>query len=35
LAVVGDGEFLDLFDGARVLNRDGSVVAQSLQEEIS
>src|SRR5580765_6079956 len=32
-AVVGDRQFLNLFDGARVLDRDGSVVAQGLQEE--
>jgi hypothetical protein len=32
-AVVGDGQFLDLLDGARVIDGDGGVVAQRVQEE--
>ena len=31
-AVIGDGEFLDLFDGAGVVDGDGGVVGQGLQE---
>ena len=31
-AVVGDGEFLDLFDGAGVVDGDGGVVGHGLQE---
>lgn len=32
-AIVGDREFLDLLDGARVFNRDGRVIAERVQEE--
>ena len=32
-AVVGDGEFLDFFHGARVVNGDGRVVAEGMKEE--
>ena len=32
-AIVGDGEFLNLLDGARVFNGDGGVVAECVQEE--
>ena len=31
-AVVGDGEFLDLLDGAGVVDGDGGIVGQGLQE---
>src|SRR5579863_4869013 len=32
-AVVGDGQFLDLLDPARILDGDGCVVAERLEEE--
>src|SRR5205807_5489541 len=32
-AVIGDGEFLDLLDGPRVVNGDGGVIAQRMKKE--
>src|SRR5215467_382798 len=32
-AIVGDGEFLNLFYGTGVVNGDGGVVAERMQEE--